>query len=232
MFQKLTVILFCFVNYLGYGMDCDSGIHVHFKVDDGIFKDICGRIGLKGINGDISNNVYNDYIDIKPSFHMSGDDYIVLRNSFGLFIEGYQISAASYNIILGPAGQSGNNQIRYESGNRLGIYSYYSNPTYSQIIQLPYSTSTWNNITIYYDSNIQRLSIYQNNNYVTSIDKKFSISLRRIGAWFSGQYNARIRIKNIVVTSNTYTTTSQNAFESYIKSIRGRYIRYTPTSMY
>ena len=219
MFQKVLVIFVCCIYDLAYGMDCNSGIHAHFKVDGGTFRDICGRIGLNEINGAISNNVFNDYIDITPPFHMSADAYIVLQNSFALFIEGYQTSVASYNIILGPGGQSGNNQIRYESGNRLGIYSYSSNPTYSETIQLPYSTSTWNNIAIYYDSYNQRLTIYQNNNYVTSITKRFSTLLRRIGAFYSGRHNARIRIKNIVITSNRYTSSAQNAFQDYIRGI-------------
>mmetsp|Transcript_4773 Transcript_4773/g.5968 ORF Transcript_4773/g.5968 Transcript_4773/m.5968 type:complete len:338 (+) Transcript_4773:10-1023(+) len=69
------MLFFLFIGVvMNLGMNCNDGIHSHFKVINGDFMDICNRVHITPINGDISDNIINDtIIKIQDPFYLQFD---------------------------------------------------------------------------------------------------------------------------------------------------------------
>ena len=88
-------LFFLFVGIeLSLGMNCNDGIHAHFKVVNNDFIDICNRVNIKAINGNISDNIINDKIlRIQNPFYLIFDEIPIYPLQVGPLSVGIHIQA-------------------------------------------------------------------------------------------------------------------------------------------
>ncbi len=190
----LISLIICISNGIDYGCNIFSN---RFTVENGLFKDVCGGLSVQTNTG----NLYSpsDLFSIGGGQVLTYPHVDFSTSQFGFVIQAKRDGSSDLDgIIIGPG--SANCQIRYENNNQVCIYSYFQNPPYWQCIVLPYATNELHTLILHYNNGI--LNIYQNRQFVKSINNQFQISLARIGGWYNNQYPARITVKNIMFTTN------------------------------
>ena len=198
--------------------DCSLFLN-YFTVHGSEFTDVCGNIYMYGIdyNGNrLQDSYLSDHTNsADDTFKIYGGELIAFspfvpfdNDQWAIIYEGYSTksSKTGYNIILGPGGQSQNCQLRYEYGNGICMYSYYS--SYSSFcVSLPYDIDVLHTLIIYYNNGV--ISVYQNGDFVQSITKTFEIAFSRIGGWYHSYYG-QIAVKNIGFLKNVPLDTIQS----------------------
>eukprot|EP01084_Bolivina_argentea_P068793 125223_1 len=153
-----------------------------------------------------------EYIKLDTSVIFTTDRWCIIFEGYSM--KKTYLKQEAFNIILGPSSVPGGNcQIRFEyrnTNNYLCIYSYYyanyskylnyDTIEYGECVLLRDDIYELHTLILYYNNGI--LNIYQNRQFVTSINNQFQISLARIGGWYNNQYPASITIKNIMFTNN------------------------------
>eukprot|EP00339_Tiarina_fusa_P013604 CAMPEP_0117044790 /NCGR_PEP_ID=MMETSP0472-20121206/31022_1 /TAXON_ID=693140 ORGANISM="Tiarina fusus, Strain LIS" /NCGR_SAMPLE_ID=MMETSP0472 /ASSEMBLY_ACC=CAM_ASM_000603 /LENGTH=420 /DNA_ID=CAMNT_0004756615 /DNA_START=32 /DNA_END=1294 /DNA_ORIENTATION=- len=123
------------------------------------------------------------------------------------FVARRETDNGTFDIVLGPISQC-NCQIRFESGNTLGVY--FTNQGYGVYnggIPLPLDTvNEFHAITLMYDQSDPVIKLYQDHDFVTNLtrpDEPFWAEFGRIGAWFNHGYQANIALNRVYAAHST-----------------------------
>ena len=183
----------------------------HFTVENSQFTDICGGIGMYGIDSNknrLQDTYLSDHINSNDStFMINGGELIAFTpyvpfdsDEWAIVYEGYSTKStkSGFNIILGPGGQSQNCQLRYENDNGICVYSYYGSGG-SFCVSLPDDIDVLHTLLIYYNNGV--IDIYQNNKFVKSITQTLQIAFSRIGGWYHTYYGD-IAVRNIMFSKS------------------------------
>ena len=170
---------------------------------------------------DNSYDAHTAFVDTRPIFDLTRTNLVLMEGMINcsstagdwtLMFAGKALTNPAYTnaIILGPGGRMGNNQLRYEAGNTLAIYAI-PGPFWSPGIRLPFPTTEFHVLALVYDSSQGHVSIYQNGELVTVIDKRmngeepFELAFRTVGCWFGGKYQSSLGFHRLIKLNTTLT---------------------------
>ena len=217
MFHILICLFFTFA--INLGMDCNDGIHAHFKVVNNDFIDVCNRVNIRPINGIISDNIINDTIlRIENPFYLEFDHIPIYPVSMkplhmGIHIQGYSKTQQkehnntynetynyyySQNCVLGAS---------THTTECFGINSYDLNILKYRNTYYPTTSgdvSTFVNWTLYYSNEYETMNYFKDNLYVTTsgsiVDLNFFDIIGGIYETGSSQMYDIIFIENIIIS--------------------------------
>jgi Concanavalin A-like lectin/glucanases superfamily len=218
----------------GGGGTIPSGTHLWLRADAEVsapggrvaeWRDQSGN-GRHGYMPTLSRQPFlvNGALNGRPVVRFSGAQSLILSiyaqpTVFTVFVVGKNSKTSeSYSMILGPAGNSPNNQLRWENGSQALFVGLGNN--------MPIITTSVGNTRTYHALsaryNGSSMSVYRDGNQVSS--HSFTTSgpwtLAAVGAWFSSYFMVG-DLAEVIIYDRVLSDTDRNAVNAYLRSKYG-----------